>query len=465
MFVIFAKIIEGIKQGVRLVNPFSRLAQKSNGSNGYTKKPDNLKSYLSNINDLPNEKYYNEDGKKACCSAFAKPFIYINNKITGGIKFLLSSIWNIIKSIVGILFCIPPFSWIKSLFFYLSRILFSAFFSVNYATNLSNSKGDLLLYLNSLKNQILRLKLVLFIALILVIGNFSIKSYGSFCNNRAHSSVLPNMLVASGQGDYVGRIFIREVITTEAFASTLYIDNIFKKIVNDKKVKAVIVHINSPGGTVTGSETLYRNLRRLSAEKPTIAVIHDIGTSGAYIAALGCDKIYSQQTSVVGSVGVLFSWPEFREAAEKLHLKYHIVKTSPLKATPNPWEKLSPEVEQVLKQRLAENFKWFKNLVSERRKLTTEQLTKVTTGEVFTGLIAKKYKLIDEIGDEVDVMEQLRKDKIIGEEVQMKDVVVPEERKRSLMISMGSSIIVKAFNKLIKNAVEENSSYPQAYFK
>src|SRR6185436_7893154 len=106
---------------------------------------------------------------------------------------------------------------------------------------------------------------------------------------------------------------------------------------------AVIVHINSPGGTTAGSEQLYDALVRLKAKKPVVVVVEGLAASGGYIAALAADQIVARQSSLVGSIGVLFQFPNFTELLKTVGVKVEEVKSSPLKAAPNGFEPTSPE--------------------------------------------------------------------------------------------------------------------------
>ena len=106
--------------------------------------------------------------------------------------------------------------------------------------------------------------------------------------------------------------------------------------------RAVVVHVDSPGGTVTGSEALYENQLRLPAKKPIVAVVDGLAASGGYIAAMGSDRIVARQTSLVGSIGVLFQIPNVGQLMNTIGVKLEEVKSSPLKASPNGFEPTSP---------------------------------------------------------------------------------------------------------------------------
>jgi protease-4 len=163
---------------------------------------------------------------------------------------------------------------------------------------------------------------------------------------------------------------------------------------------AVIVHINSPGGTTSGSEQLYDALVRLKAKKPLVVVVEGLAASGGYITAIAADHIVAQQSSLVGSIGVLFQFPNFSELLKTVGVKVEEVKSSPLKAAPNGFEPTSPEARAALDALVKDSYAWFRGLVKERRGMDDALLEKVADGRVFTGRQAVDLKLIDQLGDE-----------------------------------------------------------------
>src|SRR6204780_3259029 len=163
---------------------------------------------------------------------------------------------------------------------------------------------------------------------------------------------------------------------------------------------AVIVHINSPGGTTAGSEQLYDALTRLKAKKPLVVVVEGLAASGGYITAIAADHIIAQQTSLVGSIGVLFQFPNFTDLLKTVGVKVEEVKSSPLKAAPNGYEPTSPEARAALDALVKDSYAWFRGLVKERRGMDDELLQKVADGRGFPGHQAVDLKLIDQLGDE-----------------------------------------------------------------
>jgi protease IV len=184
---------------------------------------------------------------------------------------------------------------------------------------------------------------------------------------------------------------------------------------------AVIIHINSPGGTTAGSEQLYDSLMRLKAKKPVVVVVEGLAASGGYIAAIAADHIVAQQSSLVGSIGVLFQYPNFTELLKTVGVKVEEVKSSPLKAAPNGFEPTSPEARDALDALVKDSYAWFKGLVKERRGMDDAELDKVADGRVFTGRQAVGLKLIDQLGDEKTAIDWLVEQKNVQKDLPVRD--------------------------------------------
>ena len=196
------------------------------------------------------------------------------------------------------------------------------------------------------------------------------------------------------------------------------------KLVDDlakSNASGVLVEIDSPGGTVTGSERLFEALRRLSAKKPTVAVISDLAASGAYIAAIGTDYIVSQDNSLVGSIGVLFQFPNFASVLDKIGVKVETIKSSPLKAAPNGFEPTSAEAKAAINALVVDSYGWFKGLVKSRRRLDDQQLAAVDDGRVFTGRQGIGLHLVDALGEEHDAVTYLENQRGVSKNLPVLD--------------------------------------------
>jgi protease-4 len=185
--------------------------------------------------------------------------------------------------------------------------------------------------------------------------------------------------------------------------------------------RAVIVHVDSPGGTTAGSEQLYDSLTRLREKKPLVIVVDSMAASGGYITALAGDHIVAQQTSLVGSIGVLFQFPNFTDVLDKIGIKVESVKSTPLKAAPDGFEPTSPEARAALNSIIQDSYAWFKGLVQDRRHLSDGELQTAADGRVFTGHQAIGLKLIDELGDERTALDWLAKEKSVDAKLPVRD--------------------------------------------
>jgi protease IV len=215
---------------------------------------------------------------------------------------------------------------------------------------------------------------------------------------------------------HVARFSVEGIITGDR--ATL---KLLEKIENAQAAKAVLIAIDSPGGTTTGAEQLYGAIRRLSAKKPTVAVVGNIAASGAYIAALGTDQIVALENSLVGSIGVLIQYPDVSKMLDTIGVKVEDVKSSPLKAAPNPFEPASPEARAALAALVGDSFAWFKSLVKERRSLNEDELRAVADGRVFTGRQGIGLHLVDRLGGEREAIGWLEKEKKLPQGLEVED--------------------------------------------
>jgi protease IV len=221
---------------------------------------------------------------------------------------------------------------------------------------------------------------------------------------------------AFGVGPYIARVTIDGLIRGDE-ERVQQLD----RLARSSAARAVIVHVDSPGGTTAGSEQLFDALSRIRERKPVVVVVDSMAASGGYITALAGDHIVAQQTSLVGSIGVLFQYPNVADLLDKLGVKVETIKSSPLKASPNGLEPTTAEARAAIAAIIADSYAWFKNIVQDRRHLTDDQLAAVADGRVFTGHQGADLKLIDEIGDERTAIAWLTKEKNIKADLPVRD--------------------------------------------
>jgi protease-4 len=162
-----------------------------------------------------------------------------------------------------------------------------------------------------------------------------------------------------------------------------------------------------------------------------VVVVDGLAASGGYIAALAADRIFAQETSLVGSIGVLFQYPNFTELLKTIGVQVEAIKSSPLKAAPNGFEPTSPEARAAIESIVMDTYNWFKNLVQTRRSMDQALLERVSDGRVFTGRQGLELRLIDALGDERAAVEWLRRERNIPASLRVRDFKL-ESRFRDL---------------------------------
>jgi protease IV len=216
-------------------------------------------------------------------------------------------------------------------------------------------------------------------------------------------------------GNSIARVAIRGLIRNDQ-ERTEALDRLAKS-----RARAVIVHIDSPGGTAAGAEQLYESLRAVAAKKPMVVVIDGLAASGGYIAALAADHVVTRSAGLVGSIGVLFQFPNFGELMKTIGVKVEEVKSSPLKAAPNGFEPTSPEARAALESVVKDSYAWFRALVKDRRHMDDATLERVADGRVFTGRQAIDLKLADALGGEDVAIAWLAREKNIDPKTPVRD--------------------------------------------
>jgi protease-4 len=171
--------------------------------------------------------------------------------------------------------------------------------------------------------------------------------------------------------------------------------------------RAILLRINSPGGTTAGSEALYTAIRHLAETRPVVAVLGEVAASGGYVAALGADHIVGWGNTLTGSIGVIMEYPDLTQVLDRLGIGWETVRSSELKAEPSPFRPTNPAARARDEALVAESYAWFRGLVGERRGLNGADLDAVANGGVFTGRLALENGLIDEIGGDRVALEWL----------------------------------------------------------
>lgn len=198
---------------------------------------------------------------------------------------------------------------------------------------------------------------------------------------------------------HIAEIVIDGTITTNPARAS-----ILRDLADDDSVVAVLVTINSPGGSTAGGEELYEGLNAIRAKKPVVAVIKELGASAAYMTAIGADQIFARRLSIVGSIGVLYQHIDASGLFQKIGIDLDKVASGPLKAEPDFDEPISPNVRASLEALIGDSFRWFVQIVGERRGLSGWQMRTLADGRILTGSMALNQGLIDAIGGQEEAV-------------------------------------------------------------
>ena len=203
----------------------------------------------------------------------------------------------------------------------------------------------------------------------------------------------------------------------------------------DTNVKGLITIINSPGGTYVGSKEVYDSIESISKKIPTVVYMKEMATSGGYLASLSSDKIFGNEGTITGSVGVILQSADISELLKKFGINPVIIKSGELKAVPNPVEQIDEKKLKYLEDVIKVMQKEFLQLVKEKRGISDATLRLISDGRIFTGKQAKNLKLIDEIGNENDALNWLKKEAGVKDDVNIKDLSIKNNINQILNLS------------------------------
>lgn len=218
-------------------------------------------------------------------------------------------------------------------------------------------------------------------------------------------------------GDHVARLVIDGTITTDRARLAAIQD-----LAEDDAIQAVIVAINSPGGTTAGGEELYEALGRLRQAKPTVAVIGELGASAAYMTAIATDRIFARRLSIVGSIGVLYQHVNAGKLMETIGVDLDKVASGPLKAEPDFDEPLEGAPRASIAALVDDSFQWFVDIVAERRGLSRPATLALADGRIVTGRVGVDSGLIDAIGGEAEALEWLEAERDVAADLDIRTV-------------------------------------------
>jgi protease-4 len=244
-----------------------------------------------------------------------------------------------------------------------------------------------------------------------------------------------------GRG-HVGRLAVSGVITDDAARLRT-----LRELAEDGRVKALLLRIDSPGGTVVASEELHRQVRAIAERIPVVAVLGQTAASGGYMVALGADRIVAREGTVTGSIGVLMQTADVSGLLRKLGVSMEQIRSVPLKAVPNPLEPLTDEGRRAVREIIEDMHAMFVGMVAERRRLDADRALRVSDGRVYTGRQALPLGLVDELGGEDAALDWLAKERGVPRDMPVRDVRVsrPGEGWRDLSSRALSALTGKSY--------------------
>ncbi|MEO0619159.1 MAG: signal peptide peptidase SppA [Pseudomonadota bacterium] len=216
--------------------------------------------------------------------------------------------------------------------------------------------------------------------------------------------------------DQIARVEISGLITEDHRQLEM-----LREIGDAEHVKAVILRVNSPGGTTTGGEALFEEIRELTEKKPVVAVFGTVAASAAYIVGIAADHIIARGNSITGSIGVIFQWAQVDGLLEKLGVTVNERTSGNLKAAPSMFKPLTEEGRALVDEMVADSHRWFIDLVKQRRKVTEASVPGLQSGRIYSGRAAKTFKLIDEIGGEDTAVTWLEAKRNITKDLPIED--------------------------------------------
>jgi protease-4 len=248
--------------------------------------------------------------------------------------------------------------------------------------------------------------------------------------------------------DHIARVDIVGAIVSDPDREAM-----FKEIAEDDSVKALLVRIDSPGGTMVGGEVLFQNLRMVAKQKPVVALMGEVAASAAYMTAVGADRIIARGSTITASVGVIFTAPNFYGALDAIGVEVVEIKSGVNKAEPSPFQALEGKSHKVEQEFIEELFEWFVELVVERRSLDQVSEAIIRDGRVLTGHRAFEIGLVDEIGSEREALAWLKKEKGIDGALPKRDWGVEDERNNLIGILLDNLLGRSATVRKIEEAM------------
>jgi protease-4 len=260
-----------------------------------------------------------------------------------------------------------------------------------------------------------------------------------FWRTFAVIAVVAALIVSArgGAGGLPGGAHVARLSVTGLITENRKLTEAIDKLANDSAVKALIVAIDSPGGTVSGGESLHNAIARVAAKKPVVAVMGGIAASAGYMIAVPAERIFARESTLTGSIGVLLETGEISSLLEKVGITAEAIVSGPLKDQPSLTHKLSEQGRAVLHALVDDMYDQFVGMVATGRHMAPEAVRKAGDGRAYTGRQALTLGLIDQIGEERDARAWLAANKDVPTALPTDDVTTTNLLSRTLSSSLG----------------------------
>ena len=179
---------------------------------------------------------------------------------------------------------------------------------------------------------------------------------------------------------------------------TVY-ERIFDSVARNKRYRALLLDINSPGGSASGSDLLYHSLKKVAERKPVVAYVRGIGASGGYYLCCAANKVVALPTAMIGAIGVIYLRPILEQLLSKVGIEMSVFKGGRLKDMTGFWRKPTDEESENFQGLITELYDTFVSVVVEGRSLDEAKVRELATGEIYTARRGKEMGLMDELGD------------------------------------------------------------------
>jgi protease-4 len=253
------------------------------------------------------------------------------------------------------------------------------------------------------------------------------------------------------------------IAVTEIFGAigspqrTAEFGRMMKAIEENKRVRALVVDIDSPGGGAGASEFMHNAIARVAKKKPVVAAVRGMGASGAYMAACGATRIIAVPMALVGSIGVISMRPMLYDALDRIGVRVNVTKSGRLKDMFSSFREPTPEEEQKEQALMDAVYDRFVTMVAEARSLDAAKAREVATGEVFTAAQAQELGLIDGLGDLDEAIDQARS--LAGMTDRKVMYVRPHRSLRDRLLGNVSAATVDAFANALETRLRERQIY------